>query len=287
MEISEKIIAVVHEPYWQLPTGNFCTLKPMADISGAEVDPVEFYNRGRIWWKLRHEDLGLAILGRLVALELEEAPSFDKMDPKKDRYQAEMGTVTGVEAYIAEIVDMDSSVSQTALIETGRLRCDHPIRGGVVFCRSGSYVLGPFSCSISERGEQQKNVAFLSLSPGWVSHPLRQMEWGEFAKLAQPYTVSVTVFTEPHEQNSVEVKYSIFPKDRLDKVLASQMGSIIDHRSDEMVVSEVVKDLNWSRADKQALTRLIEEIHRADPGLDRVHRNKERILKIVRKVEGN
>ena len=286
MEIGDRIIAVVHEPYWQLPTGTFCTLKPIADIAGDEIDPTEFYNRGKIWWKLRSEDLSYSSIGRIIVVGVENAPSFDKTDPDKDCYQVETGTVMGAESYIAEIVEMDSSISQSALIETGRLLSDHPIRG-VVFARSGSYVLGPFSSSGCDQIEQGRNMVYLNLAPGWGSHPLRQMEWGEFAKLAQPRTLSLNIYTEPHERGAVEIEYSFFPKERLDRMLASQIGSPIDHRSDQVVVSEVVKDLKWLRADRQALKRLIEDIHRSDPNLDRVQKNKERILKIVRKVEGN
>lgn len=44
MEIGDRIIAVVHVPYRQLPMRNSCIVKQIADIAGDEIDPTEFYN---------------------------------------------------------------------------------------------------------------------------------------------------------------------------------------------------------------------------------------------------
>jgi len=42
MDIGDRIIAVVYEPYWPTSTVNFCTLNPIADITGDAIDPSEF-----------------------------------------------------------------------------------------------------------------------------------------------------------------------------------------------------------------------------------------------------
>ena len=287
MDIGDRIIAVVHESYWPTTTGNFCTLKPIADISGDEIEPSEFCNRGRVWWKVRNEDLGYTTLGRIISVEIELAKGFDESDPNKDFFQVSLGTVTGAESYIAEIVGTDASLSPTSLVETGRLRCNHPIRNGAVFCRFGTIVIGPFTATGIEPIKDEKIAVFLNLSPCWGGQPLRKMKYQEFINIAQPRVVPMIIYTETHERNQIEIEYTFIPKDRLERVLSTDIGKKIDLRSDKMVVSEVVKELKWSRADKQALTRLVDEIHRADPGLDRVHKNKDRILEIANKVEEN
>jgi energy-coupling factor transporter ATP-binding protein EcfA2 len=287
MDIGDRIIAVVHVTYWPTTTGNFCTLKPIADISGDEIEPDEFYNRGRVWWKVRNEDLSYANLGRIISVEIEHSISFDQSDPNKDFFQVAFGTITGTENYLAEIIEMDASLSPISLVETGRIKCNHPIRNGAVFCRSGSNIIGPFTVAGTEAIKEEKVAVFLNLSPGWGNQQLRLMEWPEFFKIAQPHSVPMKIFTETHERNPIDIEYHFFPRDRLDRLLSSAIGKEIDSRSDKMVVSEVVKDLKWSRADKQSLTRLVDEIHRADPGLDRVYKNKDRILKIVKKVDEN
>jgi hypothetical protein len=287
MDIGDRIIAVVHETYWLTATGNFCTLKPIADISGDIIEPSEFYNRGRVWWKVRNEDLSYASLGRIISVEIEHSVSFDQSDHNKDFFQVSSGTVTGPEYYIAEIVEMDKTLSPLSLIETGRIKCNHPIRNGAVFCRSGSIVIGPFTVAGVEPIRDEKIAVFISLSPGWGNQQLRQMAWNEFLNIAQPRVIPMRIFTEAHERSPIDIEYCFFPKDRLEKLLSSAIGNEIDSRSDKMVVSEVVKDLKWSRADKQSLTRLVDEIHCADPGLDRVNKNKNRILNIVKKIKGN
>lgn len=287
MDSGERIIAVVHVPYWPTASGNFCTLTPIADISGDAIDPAEFYNRGRIWWKVRNEDLGFASLGRIISVEIENSVSFDQSDPNKDYFQVASGSVSGAEYYIAEVVEMNSAQSSQSLIETGRIRCNHPIRNGAVFCRFGSNVIGPFTVAGGEPIIDEKIAVSINLSPGWGNQPLRQMEWSEFNKITQPRIVPIRIYTETHEKSPVDIDFCFFPKDRLERLLSSAIGEEIDARSDKMVVSEVVKDLKWSRADKQSLTRLVDEIHSADSGFERVQKNKNRILSIANKIKDN
>lgn len=283
MEFNEKIIAAVYEPYWGLQTGVFCTLKPLVDMGLNAVDISEFYNRGRIWWKLRPGDENYAVVGRLIALEVEASVSFDKMDPNKDKYQVAPGRVWGAEQYIVEIVSIDPSISQTSLIETGVLTCDHPVHS-VLFCKSGGYIIGPFTCGSLTMDETNQSIE-VSINPGWGTQELRRVEWGRFKEIVQPYEIDLQVFTEEHERNSKLVKYSFFKRERLYAFFEENIGEVIDTRSDKSVVSEVAKDIGWSRKDKKIIQELVEVINRPGMDSDRIQKNKDRIFKIVNKID--
>ncbi|GBC59769.1 hypothetical protein DENIS_0710 [Desulfonema ishimotonii] len=277
MNIGDKVIAVVYEPFWENNRNVFCTLKPLIKINGEKVDTGDFYNRKRIWWKLTPEDEKNASVGRLLTVELQYAPSFDQGNSNSDRFQVAFNSAAPADQDVVEIVN---GVSEFSLLKK-RIIPNKRALTRCIFCRLGGEIIGPFTCE-PQKSKEMPGTFDNHISPGIGAHEVRRIPWTEFAATVHPIEQSVEVATEEHEKNLITLDYVIFPRQSMDALLKRGIGEIVDTRKDEEIISEVAKSIKWSRRDKQGIRRLVKDMDKRN-----IEKDKEKILEIVERVEKN
>lgn len=82
-----RLIAIVAQHPFETQSGQFCKLAPWMYIDGELVDEKDFINDGEIWWMLVSQTAALAVAGKIVSIEIEEAPQFNPNDPNNSAYQ--------------------------------------------------------------------------------------------------------------------------------------------------------------------------------------------------------
>lgn len=282
--LGEKLIAVVYEPYWEIETGVFCTLKPFCNLHGEQVDVTEFYNRGRIWWKLTPEDQRNADVGRILTIDIQFAPSFDEGNPNSDRYQVSYGSAMPADQDVVEIVELDGSTSTDYLLHKRYIVSERPF-SKIIFCKIGGEVIGPFTCDCRKSPELRRSYN-IHIQPGLGIHEVRRFNHSEFKRIVTPFERTIDIATQPREQHIVPIKYNLFLQKELNTLFSRQIGAYVDTRTDAEIISEVVKDIRWSRKDRQVVKRLVDDMN-DKANRKSVKKNREKILEITKRTKDN
>ncbi len=145
--IEKKLIAVVAQRPFTLENGSFCKLQPVLYEDGLPASADVFPNEGEIWWMLNQFTAGLAKPGKLIQIDVEESPNFNKADSTSSMYQAKRDTPVSLSLETPfEIISVKGRhlkrITDLVDLEQG-VECDHEPSTHVLLLWNDSYY-GPF-----------------------------------------------------------------------------------------------------------------------------------------------
>jgi hypothetical protein len=266
----KRLIAAVGQAPFSLENGQFCKLVPLMYEDGEEVREADFCNDGEIWWMLTNLTAPLAIPGKLLRIEVEEAPNFRKDERDNSMYQAcrdsphNLTLECPVEileapaqllASITDLVDREVSIPVT-----------HEPTSVVLFRWQDSYY-GPFGTHSYD--PSRKSVM---LQPCGTDRTVTCLPRGEFdsqcAQFIQVVEVKVSLSTQPRCKSSAikEFRYSLLLPDGVERFLSAK-GQIINLEAFSESLMRMAKGCLTRRERKQLrplLSVLRENVSKAD-----------------------
>ena len=252
--LSEEIILAVDQEPFEANSNWFTILYPLLTVHGErlEANVSTFPNRVRVWYMVQPSSLRRKILpGMLWHGMIEETSAFKAYDPDRDKYQVSLRHAfsPGAPQFI-EIIDLPMAEPDIALVRQEKpLTLDRrPL--GEIFLRGRETVLGPFAAAW-ESGEVRLN-----------SHD------GEVIRMPRGlFEEHVRIEDFVHEANqfdrhhpSVLFNYHLIHRDDLDWDMLRREGETVDARPDRDVLALAANQLQFSRAEKQDLKRLLQRL---------------------------
>jgi len=254
-----KIVAAAYQEAFQVGPNRFCVLTPLITLDGARLDPADFPNRGKIWWLVRHDLLPIQP-GSLWVTSVEPSRIADPNLPDKDRWQAIPSSIRRIGNDLIEVLDLDGQVASPDDVGSGtRFHARIPPLPEVLI-RVGGRVLGPFNALGGEaegtwRLEAKDTVhqTTRSLDAALLPQiaPVLQLDY-ETRDGTEPIERKVILHGEFHR---AEAKFR-------------QMARVVDAYSNQQLVNWGLSQLSLTRAQKQSLKGLLEQVGALDGRLD-------------------